>query len=279
MKIISYQDIVDDVARLCIDINYVLDRDVLKGFQESLKVESSPVGKEVLELLIKNAQIAEQEQVPMCQDTGAAVVFIELGEDVRITGGTLTKAITEGVRKGYQEGYLRKSMCDPFTRENTKDNTPSLIHTEIVPGDKLVIHVAAKGGGSENMSSLKMLSPSEGMAGLKKFVVDTVKAAGPNPCPPLVVGVGVGGNFETCAMLAKKALLRKLGDPSKNEMAAKLEKELLAEINNTGIGPAGFGGSITALAIHIEVMPCHIATFPVAINLNCHASRHGTIEY
>ena len=279
MKIISYQDIVDDVARLCIDINYVLDRDVLKGFQESLKVESSPVGKEVLELLIKNAQIAEQEQVPMCQDTGAAVVFIELGEDVRITGGTLTKAITEGVRKGYQEGYLRKSMCDPFTRENTKDNTPSLIHTEIVQGDKLVIHVAAKGGGSENMSSLKMLSPSEGMAGLKKFVVDTVKAAGPNPCPPLVVGVGVGGNFETCAMLAKKALLRKLGDPSKNEMAAKLEKELLAEINNTGIGPAGFGGSITALAIHIEVMPCHIATFPVAINLNCHASRHGTIEY
>ncbi|HHX49809.1 MAG TPA: fumarate hydratase [Clostridia bacterium] len=279
MKIISYQDIVDDVARLCIDINYVLDRDVLKGFQESLKVESSPVGKEVLELLIKNAQIAEQEQVPMCQDTGAAVVFIELGEDVRITGGTLTKAITEGVRKGYQEGYLRKSMCDPFTRENTKDNTPSLIHTEIVPGDKLVIHVAAKGGGSENMSSLKMLSPSEGMAGLKKFVVDTVKAAGPNPCPPLVVGVGVGGNFETCAMLAKKALLRKLGDPSKNEMAAKLEKELLAEINNTGIGPAGFGGSTTALAIHIEVMPCHIATFPVAINLNCHASRHGTVEY
>ncbi|WP_028307243.1 fumarate hydratase [Desulfitibacter alkalitolerans] len=277
MRKIEFKEIVNAIAELCIKINYELDEDVIDSFTKSLAAEKSPVGREVLELLIKNAKIAKDEQVPMCQDTGTAVVFIELGQDVIIKGGNLTEAVEEGVRKGYLEGYLRKSMCNPFTRANTGDNCPPIIHTQIVPGDRLAVSIAAKGGGSENMSRLAMLTPSEGIEGIKKFVIETVDKAGPNPCPPLVVGIGVGGNFETCAILAKKALMRKLGEPSKDETAARLEKELLSELNKTGIGPSGFGGTTTVIGVHIDVMPCHIASFPVAVNLNCHAARHGKV--
>ncbi|MBS3969100.1 MAG: fumarate hydratase [Clostridia bacterium] len=277
MREIKFKDIVNAIAELCIKINYELDEDVIDSFTKSLAAEKSPVGKEVLELLIENAKIAKDEQVPICQDTGTAVVFIELGQDVIIKGGNLTEAVEDGVRKGYLEGYLRKSMCNPFTRANTGDNCPPIIHTQIVPGDRLSVSIAAKGGGSENMSSLAMLTPSDGIEGVKKFVIETVDKAGPNPCPPLVVGIGVGGNFETCAILAKKALMRKLGEPSKDETAARLEKELLSELNKTGIGPSGFGGTTTVIGVHIDVMPCHIASFPVAVNLNCHAARHGKV--
>lgn len=277
MKEIDFQTIVHAVSKLCIDINYNLGEDVLHGFKNALQNEKSPIGKEVLELLIENAQVAKENQMPTCQDTGVAVVFIELGQDVHIKGGGLNKAIAEGVKQGYQEGYLRKSICDPFTRANTGDNCPPIIHTQIVPGDNLTISIAAKGGGSENMSRLKMLTPSAGIEGIKQFVIETVELAGPNPCPPLVVGVGIGGNFETCALLAKKALLRKIGEQSSNEIAAKLEKELFVALNDTGIGPSGFGGSTTVLGVCVEVMPCHIASLPVAVNLNCHAARHGRI--
>ena len=277
MKEIEFKEIVNSIAELCIKINYELDQDVIDSFTKSLATEKSSVGKEVLELLIANAKVAKEEKVPMCQDTGTAVVFLELGQDVIIKGGNLIEAVEEGVRQGYLEGYLRKSMCNPFTRANTGDNCPSIIHTQIVPGDKLSISIAAKGGGSENMSCLVMLSPSEGIEGIKRFVIETVDKAGPNPCPPLVVGIGVGGNFETCAILAKKALMRKLGEPSKDETAAKIEKELLSELNQTGIGPSGFGGTTTVIGVHMDVMPCHIASFPVAVNLNCHAARHGKI--
>lgn len=277
MREIEFKNIVNAIAELCIKINYELDEDVIDSFTKSLATEKSPVGKEVLELLIENAKIAKDEQVPMCQDTGTVVLFLELGQDIIIKGGNLTEAVEEGVRKGYLEGYLRKSMCDPFTRANTGDNCPPIIHTQIVPGDKLTVSIAAKGGGSENMSRLVMLNPSDGIEGIKKFVIETVDKAGPNPCPPLVVGVGIGGNFETCAILAKKALMRKLGEPSKNETAARLEKELLNELNKTGIGPSGFGGTTTVMGVHIDVMPCHIASLPVAVNLNCHAARHGKV--
>lgn len=277
MREIKFKDIVNAIAELSIKINYELDEDVIDSFTKSLATEKSTVGKEVLELLIENAKIAKDEQVPICQDTGTAVVFIELGQDVIIKGGNLTEAVEDGVRKGYLEGYLRKSMCNPFTRANTGDNCPPIIHTQIVPGDRLSVSIAAKGGGSENMSSLAMLTPSDGIEGVKKFVIETVDKAGPNPCPPLVVGIGVGGNFEACAILAKKALMRKLGEPSKDETAARLEKELLSELNKTGIGPSGFGGTTTVIGVHIDVMPCHIASFPVAVNLNCHATRHGKV--
>lgn len=278
MREINVQSIVDAVSRLCIKINYELGEDVLSAFENALKSEKSKVGKEVLDLLIENAKIGREEQVPTCQDTGLAVVFVELGQEIQIKGGSLNDAITEGVRLGYEKGFLRKSVCDPFTRVNTGDNCPPIIHVESVPGDKLKISIAAKGAGSENMSRLAMLTPSQGIEGIKKFVIKTVEEAGPNPCPPLVIGVGIGGNFEKCAVLAKKALFRKIGEPSKNQTAAKLEKELFNELNKTGIGPSGFGGSTTVLGVAIEVMPCHIANLPVAVNINCHASRHGTIE-
>ncbi len=278
MREINFQSVVDAVSRLCIKINYELGEDVLSAFENALKSEKSKVGKEVLDLLIENAKIGREEQVPTCQDTGLAVVFVELGQEIQIKGGSLNDAITEGVRLGYEKGFLRKSVCDPFTRVNTGDNCPPIIHVESVPGDKLKISIAAKGAGSENMSRLAMLTPSQGIEGIKKFVIKTVEEAGPNPCPPLVIGVGIGGNFEKCAVLAKKALFRKIGEPSKNQTAAKLERELINELNKTGIGPSGFGGSTTVLGVAIEVMPCHIASLPVAVNINCHASRHGTIE-
>lgn len=263
------------MARLCIEANYLLGSDVLKCFEDKLDKEISQTGKDVLKQLILNAEIARENNVPMCQDTGFAVVFAEMGQDVRIAGGSLYEAINDGVRKGYTEGYLRKSIVDhPIRRKNTGDNTPAVIHTKIVDGDSLKITVAPKGGGSENMSALKMLKPAEGVEGVKKFIIETVKSAGPNPCPPIVVGVGIGGTFEKCAMLAKEALLRGLGKPSHLPDIALLEQELLDEVNALGIGPQGLGGKTTALGVHIEVYPCHIASLPVAVNINCHAARH-----
>ncbi|MBZ4688592.1 MAG: fumarate hydratase [Clostridiales bacterium] len=275
MKTLEYQKIVDTVADLCMKANMHLNNDVLTAFQTSYDNEESEVGKEVLEKLIENAKIASEEEVAMCQDTGVAVCFVEVGQDLVITGGELEKAIEEGVRKGYQEGYLRKSMCHPFTRKNTGDNTPPVIHTRVVPGDNLKITVAPKGGGSENMSALKMLTPAQGKKGVVDFVVKTVEEAGPNPCPPIVVGVGIGGNFERCALLAKKSLLRPLDKENSDPELREMEKEILQKINNLGIGPQGFGGRTTALAVHIEMEPCHIASLPVAVNINCHAARHA----
>jgi len=248
---------------------------MLEGLQKAYRQETSQNGKEIIRQLIMNAEIAREERVPICQDTGFTVVFVELGQDVRIVGGDFYEAINEGVRKGYKEGYLRKSIVGhPLERKNTGDNTPAVIHTKIVPGDNLRLIVAPKGGGSENMSALKMLKPSEGVEGVKKFVVDVVKDAGPNPCPPVVVGVGIGGTFEKAAQLSKEALLRKLGERSKYPDIAGLEQELIDEINRLGIGPQGLGGKTTALAVNIEIYAAHIASLPVAVNINCHAARH-----
>ncbi|MBO8167570.1 MAG: fumarate hydratase [Thermoanaerobacteraceae bacterium] len=278
MREISYEKIVAEVARLCREANYFLGEDVTKAFEKALADEESPTGKGILEQLIKNAEIARNEEVPMCQDTGVAVVFLEMGQDVTVSGGALYDAINDGVREGYEKGYLRKSMVEhPLQRKNTGDNTPAIIHTKIVTGDKLKITVAPKGGGSENMSGISMMAPAAGEEGVKKFVVETVRKAGPNPCPPIVVGVGIGGNFEKCALLAKEALLRPIGQPSDDEYAARLEREIFEEIRKLGIGPQGMGGRNTALAVHINVHPCHIASLPVAVNINCHASRHKSV--
>ncbi|HHW07415.1 MAG TPA: fumarate hydratase [Clostridia bacterium] len=279
MREISYSEVVEAVAQLCKKANYHLGEDVLQSLKQALEQEISETGKQVLEQIVANAAIAGNNEVPMCQDTGVAVVFLEVGQDVHVTGGDLNEAVNEGVAKGYVEGYLRKSMVsDPFgKRINTKNNTPAIIHTKIVPGDKLTITVAPKGGGSENMSSIKMLPPSAGRQGIIDFVVETVKNAGPNPCPPIVVGVGIGGNFEKAALLAKEALLRPLGSPHPDAEVAQLETELLDRINRLGIGPQGFGGRITALAVHVNTFPCHIASLPVAVNINCHAARHKSI--
>ena len=232
----------------------------------------------MLKDLYANSELAAKEQMPICQDTGTAVVFLEIGQEVYIKGGYIYDAVNEGVRQGYYEGYLRKSIVKhPWIRENTGDNTPAIIHADIVPGDTLKIIVAPKGGGSENMSALTMLKPAAGLEGVKQFVIDTVKKAGPNACPPIIVGVAVGGNFEKAAILAKKALLRKLGQAHPDPMVAKVEQELLKKINDLGIGPQGFGGKITALAVHLEIFPCHIASLPVAVNINCHVSRHKSV--
>jgi len=274
MREVHASQITEVVKKLCIESNLYLGEDVLAAFDKLEKMEESPVGREVFQQLKENARIAREEQVAICQDTGLAVVFVELGQDVHITGGDFNAAINEGVRQGYKEGYLRKSACHCFSRVNTKDNTPAIIHLEMVPGDKIKITVAPKGGGSENMSTVMMLSPSEGKEGLKKRVVEWVKQAGSNPCPPVVVGVGIGGTYEQAALIAKKALLRPLGQKNPDPELAALEEDLLARINNLGIGPQGLGGRITALAVHAEMIPCHIASFPLAINLNCHAHRH-----
>jgi fumarate hydratase subunit alpha len=266
------------IKKMCTDAACFIPDEVQNALKESIKKEESPVGKEVLEQLAKNNELARAKNVPICQDTGTAVVFIELGQDVCLKGGYLYDAINEGVRQGYTEGYLRKSItADPLNRNNTGDNTPAVIHTELVPGDKLKITFMAKGGGSENMGKLVMLPPSAGIAGVKKFVIETIKTAGSNPCPPVVVGIGIGSTFDGVAVLAKRALMRPLGTPSKEPYYAQLEKELLTDINNTGIGPSGLGGRITALAVHIEAASCHITALPVAVNLNCHAARYKTI--
>ncbi|MEO0093090.1 MAG: fumarate hydratase [candidate division WOR-3 bacterium] len=276
-KVIPYQNIVDTVAKLCIDANCQIGDDVINAFKKGLEIEESPTGKEILKQLIENALIAKKEMIPACQDTGFAVVFLEVGSDVKITGGELYDAINAGVAKGYKEGYLRKSIvADPLRRKNTGDNTPAVIHTEIVPGGNLKITVAPKGGGSENMSEVKMLTPAAGAEGIKDFVVDRVLRSKANPCPPIIVGVGIGGTFEKVAYLAKKALLREIGSTHPDPFYAEMEKELLERINKTGIGPQGFGGRVTALAVFIETFPCHIASLPAAVNINCHAARHKT---
>ncbi|MFQ6059665.1 MAG: fumarate hydratase, partial [Anaerolineae bacterium] len=250
--------------------------DVIQALQRAHENEVSPVGREVLGQLLENAQIARDERMPLCQDTGVTVVFLELGQDVHIVGGDLAQAINEGVRKGYQEGYLRKSVVDkPLSaRINTRDNTPAVIHTEVVPGDRLKITVMPKGGGAENMSTLKMLSPAAGRQGVVDFVVKTVDEAGGKPCPPTIVGVGVGGSAEYAFFLAKRALLRPVGKPHPDPEVAELEAEILERANRLGIGPMGLGGRTTVLAVHVETHPCHIASLPVAVNIQCHSARH-----
>jgi fumarate hydratase subunit alpha len=260
------------------DANYFLGDDVKSALVNAEKTEESPVGKGILADIITNAQIARDQQVPMCQDTGFAVFFVDIGQDIHFTGGTITDAINEGVRQGYADGYLRKSILgDPIKRLNTKDNTPAVIHYDIVAGDKVKIVFAAKGGGSENMSEIKMMKPSDGAEGLKDFVLDRVRRSGGNPCPPIIVGIGVGGTFEKCAQIAKKSLLREVGSKHADPYYADLEVELLEKVNNIGIGPQGLGGRTTALAVFIETHPCHIASFPVAVNIQCHAARHKEV--
>jgi fumarate hydratase subunit alpha len=274
MREVSTQRIIDEVRDLAIRANYELGDDVLQAFTDALAYEESPVGRDILGQLKENAAIAREERIPICQDTGVAVVFVELGQEVLIVDGDLKTALEEGIRQGYKDGFLRKSVCHPFTRENTGDNTPIIIHFDVVPGDRLRVWVVPKGGGSENMSQLFMLPPSAGWAGIKEKVVKTVKDAGPNPCPPTILGVGIGGNFEKTALMAKKALLRPLGSKNQDPDLAEKEKELLTEINKSGIGPQGLGGRVTSFAVHILMMPCHIASLPLAVNIQCHASRH-----
>jgi len=277
MREIDLNEITKRVKELFLEANIVLPEDVKQALVEGAQKEESPVGKEIFDDILKNAELAKQEQMPICQDTGFAVVLIEIGQEVHFVGnGTLYEAINKGVREAYTEGYFRASiLADPVRRTpNTKDNTPAVIWVDIVPGDKVKIMAAPKGGGSENMSKIAMLKPADGVEGLKRFVVKAVEEAGSNPCPPIVVGVGVGGTFEKCAFLAKKALFRKIGEHNPDPFYAQLETELLEEINNTGVGPMGLGGRITALAVNIEPYPCHIASFPVAVNINCHAARH-----
>jgi fumarate hydratase subunit alpha len=259
------------------DANYELGEDMLHALAHGLEKEESPAGREVFRLLLENARIAREEMIPICQDCGLAIVFVELGQEVHLTGGDLSAAIEEGVRQGYEEGYLRKSMCHPHTRKNTGDNTPAVIYTTIVPGDKLKLTVVTKGGGSENMSRVHMLRPAAGLAGIKEKIVETMREAGANACPPTIVGIGIGGTFEQAALLAKKALLRDVGSKNPDPEQAALEEEFLTLVNNIGIGPAGLGGRFTALAVHLNMMPCHIASLPLAINVQCHASRHKEV--
>jgi len=276
MREIPVQTIVDAVRDACIRANIELGADVVEALTRAVDDEASEVGKDILKKLLENARIAREERIPICQDTGVAVLFVDLGQGVMVTGD-LYLALEEGVRKGYEEGYLRKSVCDPFTRKNTGDNTPIIVHLSLAPGDRLRIWVVPKGGGSENMSRLFMLPPAAGWAGIKEKIVQTVAEAGPNPCPPTIIGVGIGGNFEQSAILAKKSLLRPLGTPNPDPRLDPMEQELLTEINRTGVGPQGLGGRVTSLAAHILLMPCHIASLPLAVNIQCHASRHVEI--
>ena len=276
MREIHTDLITESVARLCIESNYYLGDDVLAALHSYREKETSPVGQEVLDQILENAEIAREEQMPLCQDCGLTVIFLEMGQDIHIAGGSLNEAIAEGVRQGYRDGYLRKSIVDhPFSsRVNTKDNTPPVIHTNIVPGDQLKVTVAPKGGGSENMSQLGMLKPADGRAGVIAFVVESVRRAGANPCPPIIVGVGVGGSAEKSMWLAKHSLLREVGQPSPDPEVSELEADILERVNRIGIGPQGFGGLTTALAVHVETFPCHIASMPVAVNIQCHSARH-----
>jgi len=273
MREIHVHTIISAVETLFIDANINLSQNVMDAIKEAIGKEESAVGKEVLRELIKNAEIAKEEKLPICQDTGLAVTFVEIGQDVHITGGDLSGAISEGVRRAYQNGFLRKSCCDPFTRKNTGDNTPAIIHMKIVPGNSVKIIAMPKGGGSENYGEVRMLTPAQGREGIKAFVLDMVRKGGPNPCPPIIVGVGIGGNLETSARLSKEALMAVLGKRNRDPELAALETEMLDEINRTGIGPQGYGGTVTALDVHIELMPCHIASLPVAVNIQCHAHR------
>jgi len=274
MREIQAAEITKAVRDLFIDANCNLGEDVLAAFDRAIETDESPVAREVIRELKENARIARDEQSPLCQDTGLAVLFVEVGQDVHVTGGDLKEALNEGVRRGYGEGYLRKSACHPFTRANTRDNTPAVIHFDIVPGERMRIVAVPKGGGAENMSRVDMLSPSAGLEGIKEFVVKRIEASGSNPCPPTVVGVGIGGTFERSALLAKKALTRRIGQRNTDPELAKVEIEVLERINRLGIGPMGYGGNTTALDVFFEVEPCHIASLPVAVNVQCHATRH-----
>lgn len=275
MRSISVSEISRQVSEMCIEANHFLSPDMKKVFESSVEKECSPLGKQILEQLKENLMIAGEDKIPICQDTGMAVVFLKVGQDVHFEGGSVEDAVNEGVRQGYQEGYLRKSVVgDPILRVNTKDNTPAIIHYEIVPGDQVEITVAPKGFGSENMSKICMLKPADGVEGVKEAIVNAVKEAGPNACPPVVVGVGIGGTFEKAAILAKKALTREIGVHSELPHVKELEEELLAKINEIGLGPAGLGGDTTALAVNINTYATHIAGLPVAINICCHVNRH-----
>ncbi len=275
MRELHVSRITEAVKRLCMEANFSLGSDVIEALRRCLEREESPAGKDVLGKILENAAIAECEKTPLCQDTGFAVFFVEAGQDLHIVGGDLNEAFQEGVRRGYSEGYLRKAIVlDPVERRNTGDNTPAVIHMELVPGEKMKIVFAPKGGGSENMSEIRMMAPAAGVEGIRDFVVDRVLRSGANSCPPVIVGVGIGGTFEKCALIAKKALLRPVGSRHPHPFYAALEEELLEKINRSGIGPQGFGGRCTALAVHIEVFPCHIASFPVAVNMQCHVARH-----
>ncbi|MGL4369785.1 MAG: fumarate hydratase [Spirochaetota bacterium] len=281
MKTLQYNDIVSAVGKLCFDANIDLPEDTGRALRKGQESELSPLGKSLLGQCIDNAAIAREKKIPICQDTGLAVFFIRMGNQVQIHGGTglIQDAINDGVRTGYREGYLRKSvLSDPvYDRKNTGDNTPAIIHLEIVSGERLEITVAPKGGGAENMSRIAMLTPSAGENGVISFVVSAVEEAGGNPCPPTVVGVGIGGNFERCAYLAKKALIREIGQPNSDPRYAALEKTILEKINRCGVGPQGLGGTVTSFSVHIEQEPCHLASLPVAVNINCHAHRHKTV--
>lgn len=274
MRIIKSSQITEIVRDMCIKANIYLGEDVVESLKENKEKENSELGKNILNILIKNCEIAKEKQMPICQDTGMAVFFVSIGQDVHIEGKNISDAINEGVKQGYEDGFLRKSVVTPIDRKNTQDNTPAIIHYDIVEGDKITIDFAPKGFGSENMSKMKMLKPSDGIKGIQKFIIDTVKEAGPNPCPPIVVGVGIGGTIEKCAQIAKKSLLRDIGDHNKDENIKNLEIQILKEINNLGIGPQGLGGNTTALAVNIETFPTHIAGLPVVVNINCHAARH-----
>ncbi len=263
---------------MSMEANTLLGSDVLGAFEACAEADRSPTAKDVLGQLAQNASIARDTKMPLCQDTGFAVIFIDIGQEVQLVGGDVTDAINEGVRQGYAEGFLRKSIVeDPLRRKNTGDNTPAVIHTRIVPGDKVKVTIAPKGGGSENMSGIAMLKPADGVEGVKQFVLERIAAAGPNPCPPIIVGVGIGGTFEIAATIAKRSLLREVGDRNPDPYYAELEEELLDKINRLGIGPMGLGGDTTALDVHIEAHPCHIASLPVAVNVQCHSARHKEV--
>ncbi|AEE13844.1 hydro-lyase, Fe-S type, tartrate/fumarate subfamily, alpha subunit [Thermodesulfobium narugense DSM 14796] len=278
MRDLSVDVIEDAVKELVMDANYNAPEDVKKAFDIALEREESEVAKRIFLEFKENHKLASQEKLGICQDTGLAVIFLFIGQDVHLVGEDIYDAINRGVERGYTEGYLRKSTCDPFTRKNLGTNTPAIVHVKFIPGDKVKIIVMPKGGGAENMSALKMFAPSAGLEGVMDFVVETVRKAGPNPCPPTIVGVGVGGNFERVAFLAKRALLRPIGSKNPDERLRRIEEELLERINKLGIGPMGLGGRITSLAVHLELEPCHIASLPVAVNIECNAHRHKSIE-
>lgn len=276
MRTLNVSDITDNIKEMCIEANHYLTGDMKNALKTAVETEKAPLGKQVLEQIQENLKIAGEDMIPICQDTGMAVVFLEVGQEVHLTGGSLEEAVNEGVRRGYTEGFLRKSVVgDPIYRENTKDNTPAVIHYEIVSGEQVKITVAPKGFGSENMSRVFMLKPADGLEGVKKAIITAVTEAGPNACPPMVVGVGIGGTFEKCAMMAKKALLRPIDQHSEIPYVKELEEELLEKINHSGIGPGGLGGTTTALAVNINTYPTHIAGLPVAVNICCHVNRHA----
>ncbi len=278
MREIPAQQIIDTVAEMCVSANRYLPADVKRAFDACAAAEDSPAAREVFRQLKENYELAEETGLPLCQDTGLAVFFVDVGDDVRVTGMNLREAINEGVRKGYKDGFLRKSSCDPMTRKNVGDNTPAIVHFDLVPGDRIRISFMAKGGGSENMSRVTMLAPAQGWEGIKKFVVQRVAEAGPNPCPPTVLGIGVGGTFDYAPILAKKALMRPLDVAHPDPKIAAMEQELLAAVNKLGIGPMGLGGKTTCLGVKIEMRPCHLASLPLAVNVQCHSSRHKEVE-